>query len=167
MPSARDIAFIGCRLLALFALYRAVLSVEHSILAFLQIQAASEAAGMVRVFASSLYSAPVISLLTHVAVFLVLWVGAGWIAGRVSAGAPEGQEPWTRRSALSVAVVALGLAVLVLSVHRVIDLLQWLLIRGMLEAAGAITTVLLIGLGIAFILGAGAITDFIAKLRRW
>jgi len=41
MPSARDIAFVGCRLLALYVLHGILLTVMSNIVGFMQILAGS------------------------------------------------------------------------------------------------------------------------------
>ena len=176
MPSARDIAFIGCRLLALYVLYGILLTGAHSVFFLLRaLGAAEENNASLLDYAG----ANVMSLGANLAVFFLLWFGAGWIAGKVATGTSEPSEEvpvgWSRQKALSLAIVALGLWVLIHHLPVLISYAPLMFIedtdpaaaRFHIQPASIISAVLTTILGVLCVLGPRGIAEGIAKLRRW
>ncbi|WP_420345317.1 hypothetical protein [Pelagibius sp.] len=166
MISARDLAFVGCRLLALYALYAALLTFAHTLTV-----AMSGFDQFVLSFGTS--------LTVNLVVFLALWFGAGRIAERVAPGrAPPREEAapfWTRQHVLTLALVVLGAWVLIHHLPTLLGQLSLLFEDG---GGGAIrdrtgllssilTSVLASGFGLLCLFGARGIADVIVKLRRW
>jgi hypothetical protein len=167
----KDLAFIGCRLLALYVLYGVVLTLAHTVSAFAQ-YLTNPGSGI-----GQYALANGVSLAGNVIVFLALWCGAGRIAGEVAAGtgAPP-QEPsqaWTRHDALSLALVVLGLWVLVQSLPSLLALLPLLIpdpeqkLGFSIRLESLISGVLTVLFGLICVLRGRAIAAFIARLRHW
>ncbi|MEQ8355451.1 MAG: hypothetical protein RH942_07935 [Kiloniellaceae bacterium] len=173
MPSARDIAFIGCRLLALYALYAVLLTFAHTVLTLAQtLTVATSGFGQ---FVLSYGT----SLAVNLVVFLALWFGADRIAQRV---APEGAPPreetatvWTRQHVLTLALVVLGVWVLI---HYLPTLLGHLYLLFADDSGGVVrdragllssilTATLASGFGLLCLFGPRGIAGVIVKLRRW
>jgi hypothetical protein len=179
MPSARDIAFIGCRLLAVYSLYSALLSFALG-LSFVSQVLAAPGRSIWQASEYAFHNGTV--MLANIAAFFVLWFGAAWFAGRISPEAPETEDQapvaeWPVRKVLTVALTLLGLWVLVHHLPPLASFIPLILEHRIVEVAGNgafsyqtqqfITALLTIGLGIVCVLGAQGIADFIAKLRRW
>jgi len=177
MPSARDIAFIGCRLLALYVLYGTLLMVMFNVSDFLQMIAAQE----VDWRGNPYFMRTLALLIANLGVFLALWFASDWVAGKVAAGTTRAKEAattaWSRRDALSVGVTLLGLWVLV---HHLPILLSYmpLILHGdavevtrnghvSIDTRSIFSALLTTVLGVFFVLGSRGITEYIARLRRW
>lgn len=91
----RNLAFIGCRLLALYLLFNAVLGITFNTRFFFMNQGMSDWSFSDRVMEFGFYAIPMAAL---IAMFAVLWWGAGRIAGAIarlrgwSAECPQGQS---------------------------------------------------------------------------
>lgn len=173
MPSARDVAFIGCRLLAVYALYSLLLYLGQWMLFIVQALRWPNSGNGQFVASYGLSGAILLAM------FLALWFRAGWIAGKIAAGTGDSKAAvpgsWSRESVLSLALVVLGVWILV---HHVPDLVayavrilpsepdpdneitlaQW----AQIVSAG-LTTVL----GLFCLLGARGIAEAIGRFRRW
>ncbi len=173
MPSTRDIAFIGCRLLALYALYGALLSFAHTVLTVAQTLTVATSG-----FGQFILSYGT-TLAVNLAVFLVLWFGADWIAGKVVAGTAEAPREvpgaWSRQSVLSLLLAVAGLWILI---HNLPSLLFYLALiipdpadqiakDFSIDTERLISAVLTTVFGLLCVVGAGGIARFIAKLRGW
>ena len=168
MISARDLAFVGCRLLALYVLWFILTYVAQSIPFVFQ--------GLPW---SAYASANLIALVANLAVFVALWFGAGRIAGMVATGTAEPHadqaQNWSRQSALSLVVIALGLWVLI---HHLPDLIGYVPLifpdpadeiwpDVAVHPPTIISAVLTSVFGLLCILGPRGIANFIGRLRRW
>lgn len=176
MIGARDLAFVGCRLLSLYVLWFTLAYLAQSVFFVLD---ALVSPGQVRLGLSSHASANLTFVVTNLAVFVALWFGAARIAGMVAAGTadmPAGQAAgWSRQKVLSLAVVALGLWVLI---HELPVLLSYapLMIPDpsdefwpdvTVHPSMIVSAVLTSTFGLLCILGTRGIVTFIARLRRW
>ncbi|HEY9549920.1 MAG TPA: hypothetical protein VIR45_10500, partial [Kiloniellaceae bacterium] len=85
--SPRDLAFVGCRLLALYILFGAVQSLAHNVyfivggLYVLQGQYSSEAQTDKFIEAGLNF----VPLAVALSLFLLLWFRAAWLAGKIAA----------------------------------------------------------------------------------
>jgi len=171
MPSARDIAFVGCRLLALYIAYGAVQSFVFNIYFILNgiifsrgFSAFADPSRSEKLFEIGTNFVP---LLTGFAMFAVFWFGAGWIAGKIAAGTPAAEGAWSPRTVLSVGVIVLGLSLLIWTIPHLASFLYNLVVEGSV-AGHFLTSFLVMGsLGVGLILGSQRIADFIGRLRRW
>ncbi|WP_299624217.1 hypothetical protein [Pelagibius sp.] len=165
MIGARDLAFVGCRLLSLYVLWVTLTYLAHSILLVFGVMAWSSYA-----------SSSLMLLVTHLAVFVALWFGAGRIAGMVASETAATSEDhageWSRQAALSLAVVVLGLWVLIQQLPIFVSFLLQFIGE---ERRFALNTdldrlvwvILTTGLGVLCVFGSRAIAQFIGRLRRW
>jgi hypothetical protein len=176
MPSTRDIAFIGCRLLALYVLYGFLINLAFNFIDYLQLLAVPGEDGWQmhrHIVRSSLFQ------LVNLAAFLALWFGAGWLAGKVAAGTAETRDPapaiWSRENALSFAVAVLGAWALV---HHLPVLLSYAPLmlpdpsdeiwRDVIVHPPTIISQALISvLALLCVLSPQGIARFIARLRGW
>lgn len=165
MPSARDLAFVGCRLLALYVLWFFLTYVGQFIPFVLQVSAWS-----------SFADANLMLLVTNLAVFVALWFGADRIAGMVAEGTAEPHanqaQGWSRQAALSLVVVVLGLWILIEHIPILVSFLLQLVgeerrFEANLDLGRLISAILTTSLGVLCIFGARAIAEFIGRLRRW
>jgi hypothetical protein len=164
MPSARDIAFVGCRLLALYVLVGVVQSLAIGVPFLLQALWGSEEATAQRLLDTSLQHA---SAVTGIALVAILWFGARWISGKVADGSPQATGQWSPRIALSLAVIFFGLYLLVWTLPYVSYLLQSLVNYGIVDMGNLASIFIQGGIGVGCILGAQSVADAIARLRRW
>ncbi|MEO3428330.1 hypothetical protein AAFN88_05695 [Pelagibius sp. CAU 1746] len=170
MPSARDIAFIGCRLLALYFLYLAVLSIPQGLFSLSSAFGVGRPQGWQLIYEASLWLVLAMPIL-NLAMVLLLWFGAGWLSKEVAAGAPEAVSDWSPRSLLSVGVVLLGLILISFALPQIVLYLLYIA-DGALEAQTfqvhyLVSEIVQACVGIGLILGSQRITDFIARARRW
>jgi len=170
MPSARDIAFILCRLLALYFVYVAVLSIPQGLFALSSAFGAGRPQGVELFYQPSLWlvlASPILSL----AMVVLLWFGAGWLSRGVAKGAPEDKSVWSPEALLSVGVVLLGLVLLSFALPRAVFYLLFLAnVAGgdnSFQLASLVSAVVSGLVGIGLILGSLGIADFLARLRRW
>ncbi|MGD1877913.1 MAG: hypothetical protein ACFB13_10465 [Kiloniellaceae bacterium] len=170
MPSVKDIAFVGCRLLALFLLFNAVLGIAFNTRFFFMNQGMSHWSLSDRVMEFGFYAIPLAFL---IAMFAFLWWGAGWIAGKATADMPAASastaESWSRHSLLSLVVTAAGLWALIQHLPVAVSYFMffvWADSRGR-DSTGLIAELLIIGLGLVCVLGPGRIAGTIVRLRRW
>jgi hypothetical protein len=172
--SPRDLAFIGCRLLALYFVYIALMSIPQGLFALSSIFGAGGPRGVDQFYELS-YEASLWRVLAHpilsLAMVLVLWFGAGWLSREVADGAPDATASWSPRSLLSVGVVLLGLVLVSFALPKIVLYLLYLA-DGAADARTFQTSYLasevvqaLIGFGL--ILGSERIAAMIADLRRW
>ncbi len=172
MPSTRAIAFIGCRLLALYFLFLALQSIPYSLVSAFGTLASGQQQDMLQLFYARsswlLLATPILSL----GMVVLLWFGAGRLSREVAEGAPnDASSTWSPQSLLSVGVVLLGLIVVTLSLPRIVLNLLFI-IDGAAEAgtfqfSSLLSAVVQCLIGVGFILGSKGIAEAIAKLRRW
>jgi hypothetical protein len=170
MSSARDIAFVGCRLLALYFLYFALTSLPHSFWAVSSAFDARGAQAEAFFYEAALwlsFASPILNLV----MVLVLWFGAGWLSKEVAEGAPEATSTWSPQSLLSVGVVLLGLVLVSFALPQIVWHLLYLAddaerenVFRIFELASAILRFVI---GIGLILGADYLAKTITYLRRW
>ena len=170
MPSARDIAFIGCRLLALYLLFSSMLGIAFSTRFFFMNQGMSSWSLGDRVMESAFYAVPLACL---IALFAVLWWGAGWSAAKATADMPAASvssaESWSRHTVLAMMVTAVGLWALVGHLPIVVSysmIFAWIDSPAR-DSTGFIAELLIVGLGLVCVLGPGRIAGTIGRLRRW
>jgi hypothetical protein len=167
--SPRDLAFVGCRLLALYILFGAVQSLAYNIyfivggLYFLQGQYSSEARTDKFIEAGLNF----VPLAVGLSLFLLLWFRAAWLAGKIAANAPAEQENWSPRLVLSVAIIFFGLVVLYWTIPHLSSFLYTLATDGSPHASFLISILVGGGIGLGCILGSERIAGTIASLRRW
>jgi len=164
--SPRDLAFVGCRLLALSIFLQVVQAQISNVLFYLQALNASEEMGIVRNRDFDLFFG---SALANLGICVVLWFGAGWLSGKVAAGIPrmQGEAPasWSLQSALSVVVIAAGLWVLILLVPSLTFLLNQLIERGRVEFISLAYVVVTIAVGLVCVFSPRGIAGFISRAR--
>ena len=166
--SPRDLAFVGCRLLALYVFLTVVQAQISNVFFYLQALNATEATGIVHNNEYDLYFG---SALLNLGFCFVLWFKAGWLAGKIAAGArePQGEAPvvWSHESAVSVVVIAAGLWVLILLVPSLTYVLSELLRSGRADFISLGYVVLTLAVGFICILSPRGIAGFIGRARRW
>ena len=168
--SPRNLAFVGCRLLAIYVLLMVIQAQTTNLFFYLQSLNISESWGLVRTneFEFDPYFQ---SALLNLAIALILWFRADWFAAKVAHGTPEPQEEkpvtWTPQNALSVVVIATGLWVLILLVPRLAYVLQQLLEHGRVDLISFIYVALAVGVGVICIFSPRGIGEVIARARRW
>lgn len=170
MLSPRDVAFIGCRLLALFFAFQvnewlpAVTSLVQQVATFVDIEAAPVGSGSL---ASSFATA--LRLLLQVGPALVLWFGATWISRRIY---PKDEDErvegyWDRKAVLSVAVAATGFFVLTLSLPGLLGVFWFSPGNLPLSTIFNFDALFAMVFGILCIVGSDSIAQIVVKLRRW
>ena len=176
MPSARDIAFIGCRLLALFVLVSSLQAITlNSWLLLQSFRSQQEWSLQDKLVEWGAYTVPMAVLLVLVA---ILWARADWIAAKVTTGVTEAQPAdaggWSRQVALSVAVVAIGLWLVVDRLPFLVQYLFLLLGRDTgaegpvwMDFPNLAATLFAIVLGLFCVSCASPISGYLARLRRW
>jgi len=166
--SPRDLAFVGCRLLALYVFLTVVQAQISNVFFYLQALNATEATGIVHNNEYDLYFG---SAFLYLGICFVLWFKAGWLAGKIAAGAkePQGEVPvvWSRQSALAIVVIAAGLWVLILLVPNLTYVLSQLFQRGFVDFISVAYVVLAIVVGLVCVFTPQGIAGFIDRTRRW
>ncbi|WP_193367263.1 hypothetical protein [Pelagibius marinus] len=168
--SPRNLAFVGCRLLAIYVLLSVIQAQTSNLFFYLQSLNISESWGLVRT--NEFEFDPFFqSALLNLVIALILWFRAGWFAAKVARGTPEPQEEkpatWSPQNALSVVVVATGLWVLILLVPSLTSVLQDLIQSGRVVSTSLISLVLMVGLGAVCIFSPRGIAGAITRLRGW
>jgi hypothetical protein len=178
--SPRSLAFVGCRLLALFVLVSSLQAIVFNTWFLLQsFRSQEQWSSQDKVLEGAIYSVPIVALLIMVA---ILWWRADWIAGRVVTRPAEAAVKigggWSPQDALSVAVIALGLWVLIDHLPALVSYL-FLLINdihpegaeaftfALVNVQGLVSTLFTTGLGLLCIFGSQTVAEFIGRLRRW
>ena len=161
MANARDIAFVGCRLFALYILYQAIHRIGFSAL-YLD-KAIKSGLG------PSLAEPTVLALVIDIALFIFLWFTAGRIAAGVSGGLedPSREKLLSRKELLTTAVAICGVFVLVIAVPRAATVLATFLFTGRAETFQLLHIIPLLVMGLACIFGAGYFASLVIKARRW
>jgi hypothetical protein len=168
--SPRDLAFVGCRMLAVYFLYGGVQGIPHGLYALSSAFGAG-GAQVGRLFQEPAlwlsFASPILSL----AMVLVLWFGASWLSREVAEGTPKTTSTWSSQTLLSVGVVLLGLLLASFALPQIAILLLFID-----DAAGPTESYQLrslVGFGLQFIIGVGLvfgaahIANAVARLRRW
>lgn len=168
--SPRDLAFVGCRLLALFLLVSSVLAISFNTRFILQSFGMSEWSLGDRLAEFAFYAVPLTFL---IAMFVVLWWGADWIAGKATTdltvtSAPA-TESWSRHTVLSMVVTAVGLWALVGHLPVVVSFIIYFakVDAPARDSTGFVAELVIVGLGLACVIGSGRIAGAIGRLRRW
>ena len=169
MPSARDIAFIGCRLLALCFLYFALVNLPQSFYALSSFSSRQWQGENIFYQAGAWlsFAVPIVSL----AIVLLLWHGARWISREVADGAPAETSAWSPQSLLSVGVVLLGLTLASFALPQIVITALYIADSDQrvdsYQISNLAAAVLRFLVGLWFILGTRRIVAFLAGLRRW
>ena len=174
--SPRDLAFVGCRLLALYVLASSLQAIAINTWLLLQSFRNQQQWGLQEKLVEwGVYSVPMAALLILV---VILWRRADWIADKATARITEAQSPasarWSPQIALSVAVVALGVWLLVDRVPVLVRFV-YLLFGHDAEAADRfwvdipflVSTLFAIVLGLLCVFGAQTISGVVARIRHW
>ena len=166
--SPRDLAFVGCRLLALFFLVEVIATLPYTLSSLASAFASWEAQDTATFYYASrwlMLASPIVSL----AMVLVLWFGAGWLAGEGADGTPAGTPNWSPRILLSVGVALLGLTIAAFALPTLALYLVYLA-DGAAEARGfdtfnVVPLAVRCIVGVGLILGARRVAETIARLR--
>ncbi|MCF3630280.1 hypothetical protein RJ527_03420 [Thalassospiraceae bacterium LMO-SO8] len=161
MASAKDMAFIGCRLFALYVLYQAIHRIGFSAL-YLD-KAIKTDLGL------NLAEPTILALIIDIALFILLWFAAGRIAAGVSGGQEDssGEASLSRKELLATAVAICGVFVLVIAVPRAAGVLATFLFTGRAETFHLFHIIPLLGMGLICIFGASYFAGLVIKARRW
>lgn len=169
MLSARDLAFVACRLLALYFLVNVISTLPYSLGSLASAFASGQPQDTPLFYQASrwlMLASPIVTL----AMVVVLWFGAGWLAREVAEGTPGGTtSDWSPRSLLAVGVALLGLTIVAFALPTVVLYLVYLA-DGAAEDRWFASLVDLAArclIGAGLILGAQRISETIARLRRW
>jgi hypothetical protein len=167
--SPRDFAFVGCRLLALFFLVEVITTLPYTLSSLASAFASWELQDTTIFYHASrwlMLASPIVSL----SMVLVLWFGAGWLAGEVADGAPAGTSGWSPSILLSVGVALLGLSIVAFALPTLALYLVYLADGAAesrsLDSVNFVPLVVRCAIGIGLILGAQRIAAFITTLRR-
>lgn len=158
---ARTLAFLGCRVLALYFLFTGIQSLGFVLQSVVQLQDFTH-------LDSRVTSVLVLAFL--MCVFVLLWFGASWLSGKMVRGlegspASDALDPYALSGVLTavfgVVIVSYGL----------LNLVSYggVLIEGdhQLDTARWIGIIFKIVLGAGLVLGAGFIARVIRRARRW
>lgn len=161
MPSSRDLAFVGCRLLSLYVLYQAVLKSGFVYLSLVQLYSSNR-------FGISL-DAAFVTVFLEVLVFLFFWFGAGWISRRAVEDDKElvKREEFSPRNVLAIAVAISGIFAIVLTIPTLIRMATIFAIQDVRTLELLISPVATLIVGLLCIVGSKSIADFVVRLRRW
>lgn len=111
-------------------------------------------------------ASPIMSL----AMVMVLWFGAGWLAREVAEEAPGGSSAWSPQILLSIGVALLGLTIVAFALPTLALYLVYLADGAAetrsFDSVNFVPLVVRCAIGIGLILGAQRIAAFIATLRR-
>ncbi|WP_299391615.1 hypothetical protein [Pelagibius sp.] len=169
MPSLRDLAFLGCRLLALLALFRILDTFDVSISEVLRVRA-DPLAGQYLGPGYLLW--PIAVALANIAVFLFLWFGAASLSGRMVGGrltgTPSGENKhpvWSRDGLLALAVTLLGLVLLALALPDAVMLVYAALFQGFTDVRGFLGLAASLGIGTLCLLGSGRVIALLDRYR--
>lgn len=167
--SPKNLAFVGCRLLAIYVLLSVIQAQTNNLFFYLQSLNNSESWGIVA--QSDNFDPYFYSALLNLVIALILWFRADWFAARIAVGATEPQEEkpatWSPQNALSVVVIATGLWFLILLVPRFAYVLQQLLENDRVDTISLIYVALAIGAGVICIFSPRGIAEVITRIRRW
>ncbi len=164
MPSLRDLAFLGCRLLALLALFRILDTFDISISEVLRLRA-DPLAGQYLGPGYLLW--PIAVALANIAVFLFLWYGAASLSGRMVGGRPaENEHPvWSRGGLLALAVTLVGLVLLALALPDAVMLVYAALFQGFTDVRGFLGMAASLGIGALCLLASGRVIALLDRYR--
>jgi len=170
--SPRDLAFVGCRLLAVYVLFSSVLSISFNTRFILQSAGMSGWSLADRIAEFAFYAIPLAFLL---AITGILWWGAGWVAAKAVAGLDPSLGPasegWSHETALSLAVVAFGLWVLIEHLPSLVAYPVYFTLRGATDGFRAesihslVAELVTIALALVCVLGSRRIAGTVAQLR--
>jgi hypothetical protein len=162
----RDLAFVGCRLLAVYIFLTVLQAQISNTYFYLQHLRSIEETGIEQHNDFAFYF---MSALLNLGFCAALWFGAGWLSGKVAAGAPrtqgEAPAPWSLQSALSVVVIASGLWLLILLVPSLAHVLHQLFRSGGVEFISLAYTIVAFALGLVCVFSPRAIAGFIFRGR--
>ena len=169
LSTARDAAFVGCRLLALLCLYWALGYVSLTAAFAPQIPETIRAGATEGTAGRLLGLLPtVFGVAFNLAGFLVFWRGAGWIAAKMVRGLPDAAETgWARADVLTMAVTVFGLWLLLENVSHAVELAPLSLTQDLLGPAISVRLLAALTIGLLCLIGSRSIAGFVVKLRRW
>ena len=161
MANAKDMAFVGCRLFALYVLYQAIHRIGFSA-AYLD-KAIKTGLGL------NLAEPTILALIIDIVLFLFLWFGAMRIARGVSSGLDDTREgnSLSRKELLATAVAICGVFVLVIAVPSAAGVLTTFLFTGRAESFQLLHIIPLLMMGLACIFGASFFASLVMKARSW
>lgn len=160
MISPRDLAFIGCRFVAIYFVFKSI-----SMLGYI-------AAVLLSLATSSGNTTPLYSFLAPFSLFLTLswgfWSGAKWLSERIAKGTSTGGEAtsWGRNEAVSAGVSLFGLLLLVFALARVPGLLANMDIRGNTPVSFYLDVAIFFIAALFMIIQPQGIANVLNKIRR-
>ncbi|WP_420347195.1 hypothetical protein [Pelagibius sp.] len=169
MPSLRDLAFLGCRLLALLALFRILDTFDISISEVLRLRADPLAA---QYLGPGYLLWPIAVAAANIAVFLFLWYGAASLSGRMVGGrltaTPQGESEhpvWSRGGLLALAVTLVGLVLLARALPDAVMLVYAALFQGFTDVRGFLGLATSLGIGALCLLASGRVIALLDRYR--
>ena len=157
MVTARSVAYIGCRLLALAILAKIL---QPVCIGTLQI--------IVNLGGSYPVSSQIGNILTLISgdllTLAIIWISAGWIADQAAnlEAEPNSAERWSRQDALAIGVVVAGLVAIVISLPDVAQAIASL--RTNRHFFGSAITLFI---GFLLVLGPQNFARLLMKFGRW
>jgi len=160
MANAQNIAFVACRILALYILYQALFSFVSLLLFSLQDTLSERFVAI---------SHPALPLAVQLFAFSVFWYGANWISARVINERPADHDPtqWSRHDILSIAASIMGIFIVVTALPGLLSTINTLVNARAGFSVSLVYPVASILFGILLIIGSKSFTNLIVKLRRW
>lgn len=166
--SPRDLAYVGCRLLAVYVFLQVVQAQITNAFFYLQALAASEDTGFVQNGDFDIYFG---AALTNLFVAVALWFAAGWLSGKVAKAPAEphgkGVETWSPQNAVAVIVIAVGILGLIMLAPNLAYIVDQLFHHGNVQTVSVVYLVLAVAIALVFVLSPRGVADFIARYRRW
>lgn len=176
MIDQKSVAFIVCRLLALYFFYSLVQWLPRAyFMTSGTLFKVSASPGLAEELEYSVFTLDAIRLLTVLVPMIFFWFGADWLSSRICQKKEEDKShgQWDQNMVLSLVIVATGL---VMVLGNIAYLTQWIYVS-LFERQGSYlsTNVFLdfpgplvsLFFGCLFIAGAGTIARFVTRLRRW
>jgi hypothetical protein len=171
--SPRDLAFVGCRLLALYFVYVFWRSIPPAVYAISRILGLEEPQDLGEI-AQLFYEGTLWQVLAHpllgLAMVLVLWFGAERLSRKAAHSASDATTSWSPRPLLSVGVVLLGLVLvsfaLPVALHDLLLLVNSTGEFWAVRTSSLVAEVVQVLIGFGLIVESERIAGTIARLRR-
>ncbi len=167
MTTTRDLAFIGCRMLAVYLFWGAVITfATFFVPALTRFDLVAWGSGLYIAFLT-VFSIAFVTLPS-----IALWFGANWLSQRMTRDISEVRQNtnWTVKKVLALLIIALGVYVLVFSISGLGHAIFWISIDSEdmkpIHYANVFQSVLLIGMGVGCIFGAKKIAKLVLKAAR-
>ena len=161
MPSTRNLAFVGCRLLSLYVLYQGMLKLGFVVIFLAQLIETNRPISLVQ--------SSVIIFVIEIMIFLLFWTGAD----RISRWAVNHEQDVddlaevSRSDILSVAVVISGIFILVFTTPQIVSLIISYPFQGNQNLTFLISPVMSFVMGIVCLAGRKTLVDLVVRARRW